>query len=492
MRLLAVDDEEDSRISLKLILESGGHQVELATNGREAINTLNHGQFDLVITDLLMPDMDGFELCRLMKLDPELRSIPIIFHSATYVDKKDMALARELGVSRYLLKPTETTELLEAIDKSVSEPAPQPAIAQDEQLRIVNKHRDILARKLEKKVLELEKEHQALLEQTRTNAIILNSTGEGIFGLNKEATITFVNPAAASKLGYSEGELLGSQSHKLLHFRRHDGTEYPQEECPIYEALQSGTIVSGEEHFICKDDSDFPATFISHPILENGLINGAVVSFIDITQQKQAEARTRESQQKLKRALEQTIEAIVATLEKRDPYTAGHQRRVADLTVEISRELGLDEAFIKGIKMGATIHDIGKIHIPSEILNRTGPLSPAEFAVIKTHPEHGYEIVKDIDFPWPVADVVYQHHERWNGSGYPQGLAGEEISFAARIMAVADVVEAMSGHRPYRPALGIEAALYEVERGSGTLFDPQIASACLRLFREKGFQLGTE
>jgi PAS domain S-box-containing protein/putative nucleotidyltransferase with HDIG domain len=191
--------------------------------------------------------------------------------------------------------------------------------------------------------------------------------------------------------------------------------------------------------------------------------------------------------QRLEQNLLQTVQAIAMTLETRDPYTAGHQRRVTELSLAIASAMGLDEQQIEGIRFGATIHDIGKIHIPAEILNRPGRLNELEFGLIKTHPEVGLEIVKEIEFPWPVADIIHQHHERLDGSGYPQGLKGDEIILEARILAVADVVEAMSSHRPYRPGLGIEAALDEISKNRGIFYDPLIVDTCIKLFNDKQF-----
>jgi len=174
-------------------------------------------------------------------------------------------------------------------------------------------------------------------------------------------------------------------------------------------------------------------------------------------------------------------------VEARDPYTAGHQQRVARLACAIACDMALGGDEDEGIRLGGMIHDIGKIHLPAEILSKPGRLSDMEFALVKSHTRVGYDILKDIDFPWPVADIAHQHHERLDGSGYPQGLRGDEICLEARIVAVADVVEAMSSHRPYRPALGIDAALKEIEARRGIWFDPEAVDACLRLFRKKGF-----
>lgn len=193
--------------------------------------------------------------------------------------------------------------------------------------------------------------------------------------------------------------------------------------------------------------------------------------------------------EKLRRSLEGTIGAVAATMESRDPYTAGHQRRVAVLASAIATEMGLAASAVEGIHFGALIHDLGKIQVPAEILSKPTRLSKLEFDLIKEHARAGYEIIKGIDFPWPIALMVWQHHERLDGSGYPQGLKGEAISPEARILAVADVVEAMSSHRPYRPGLGVDAALREIEDKRGKWFEPAAVDACLRLFREKQFSL---
>ena len=190
---------------------------------------------------------------------------------------------------------------------------------------------------------------------------------------------------------------------------------------------------------------------------------------------------------RLRATLESAIGALAATVEQRDPYTAGHQRRVAELAVAIGREMGFEDDRLTGLHVAGIIHDIGKISVPAEILSRPGKLSAIEFELIKGHAQAGYEIVKGVDFPWPVAQAIGQHHERLDGSGYPQGLKGEQVILEARILAVADVVEAMSSHRPYRAGLGVDFALKEIEDKRGQLFDPAVVDACLRAFRERNF-----
>ena len=215
---------------------------------------------------------------------------------------------------------------------------------------------------------------------------------------------------------------------------------------------------------------------------------GRVWSFRDITESRRAEREIQESFARLRKALGGIIQAMSLTVEKRDPYTAGHQRRVADLARAIATEMDLPAERVNGIRLAGVIHDVGKISVPADILSKPGRLTEHEFGIIKDHPQVGYDILKGIEFPWPIADIVHQHHERMDGSGYPKALAGEQILLDSRIMAVSDVVEAMSSHRPYRPALGKEAALEEIAAKSGACYDPDVVSACLRVFRDKGFE----
>ena len=217
-----------------------------------------------------------------------------------------------------------------------------------------------------------------------------------------------------------------------------------------------------------------------YPVRVNEEIVGLGVIFIDITDRKQNETA-------LAALTEASVDAIAAAAEARDPYTAGHQRRVSDLSVAIANEIGLERDDIAGIRIAARIHDIGKLSMPSELLSKPGHLKAAEIALLREHAQAGADIVRGIQFPWPIADMILQHHERIDGSGYPLGLVGGEILLSAQIIAVADVVEAMSSDRPYRVRRGLDAALHEIENGRGSLFDARIVDACLSLFREHRF-----
>lgn len=247
--------------------------------------------------------------------------------------------------------------------------------------------------------------------------------------------------------------------------------------------------VAGQRHIVTRIAPEFG---------DDGRVRSVVTVARDMTDHESmrsgiisAERRHEETRQRyaeeIENVLVHTVEALSLALEKRDPYTAGHQSRTADLALRTGRTLGLPEIQLRGIWLGALIHDIGKIFIPAEILNRPGKLHLHEFGLIKCHPEVGFDIVKDVEFPWPVAKMILQHHERIDGSGYPNGLRGDQIAIEARILAVADVVEAMTSHRPYRPALGLSEGLTEVRSKSGTHFDSQVVDALVEAIANQPF-----
>jgi len=242
------------------------------------------------------------------------------------------------------------------------------------------------------------------------------------------------------------------------------------------------TVYADRPHFFTDDEL---------VLLDNlsGDLAFGVESLRNEKARTQAQQEHRSSLERLNRSMEQVVEAVARTIEKRDPYTAGHQQRVATLAVAIARAMSLPEEQIRGIELGASIHDLGKINIPTEILTRPGKLNPYEMEIIRTHSQSGWEIMDGVDLPWPVATMILQHHERLDGSGYPHGIQDGEILLEARIIAVADVVEAMSSHRPYRARNPLDAALSEIETHAGSFYDPEVVRACLHLFREEGFNL---
>lgn len=318
LSVLYVEDEEEVRTALTKFLRRRFDRVDVAENGSNGLNLFRSDGYDVVVTDVKMPVMDGLEMARQIKAYKE--ETPVIVVTA-YNETDYFLRAIEVGVDRYVKKPVDPSLLIEAIYKAT-------------QVRFQER--------------ELEKSRQRTLD-----------------------------------------------------------------------------------------------------------------------------------------TLTQTIAALSRAIEKRASYTDSHQKRVAQLAEAIARELGLPPEQVMGIQLGALIHDVGFISVPAEILVMPGRLDPTQMSIIKTHPKEGADILGNIDFPWPIASVILQHHERWDGSGYPDGLKGEEITLEARIIGIADVVEAMASHRPYRPALGIDAALAEIQANRGTLYDPTVVDCCMRVMEKK-------
>jgi len=346
---------------------------------------------------------------------------------------------------------------------------------------------------LRQRVAELEmadSEHQQAAEELRRlkefNEGIVHNMTEGIVAEDAEGYITFVNPAAADLLGYLPEELLNQRWMIIVPPDQHPSVQVAEERRALGEADRY------ELQLIRKDGTLVPVLVSSSPRVEDGRFAGTLAVFTDITEQKRVEEELQRSLERLRRTFNGTIHALVLAIRTRNPYTAGHQRRVAQLACAIANEMGLPEEQIEGIRMAGLIHDVGKISIPAEILSNPDGITEFEYGIIKAHPQIGYDILKGVEFPWPVGEIVLQHHERLDGSGYPQGLSGDEILLEARIIGVADVVDAMSSHQPYRAARGLDKALEEISQNSGALYDPGAVGACLKLFKQKGFKFERE
>jgi PAS domain S-box-containing protein len=254
-------------------------------------------------------------------------------------------------------------------------------------------------------------------------------------------------------------------------------------------AVESGEPYDLEVELERADGVRIWVRTIGRPLVEDGAVVSVAGNILDITELKQAEQSLLESIARQQAITDGVIAALSRTIEVRDPYTAGHERRVSELATAIARHMGLDEESVRGVQVAGMLHDVGKIVIPAEILAKPGRLSAFEFELIKEHPQAGFDVLKAIDFPWPLAEITLQHHERLDGSGYPAGLKGEAVLPEARIIAVADVVEAMISHRPYRPALPLDAAMAELEDGAGSRYDAAACEAAVSLFREQDFTL---
>lgn len=340
------------------------------------------------------------------------------------------------------------------------------------EIRFQALYNDITKRKQAEKNLRDSEERYRLVVENAHESILIT----------RGMKIVFANKAAAENTGYDIKTLMAEDFTYFIHpddialvsdyhLRRLNGENVPS----VYSF-----------RIICKDKT------IKWVELNAALIQWekqpATLNFLkDITEHKLLDEERNENFKRIQETLEATVNAIAMIVEARDPYTTGHQMRVSKLARAIAKEMGMNTDQINFIKTAAFIHDIGKISIPSEILSKPTQLTKLEFELIKTHPQSGYNILKDIKFPWPVATVILQHHERMDGSGYPQKIKGENILPESRILAVADVVEAISSHRPYRPTLGINYALEEITKNRGILYDPAVVDVCLKIFLEKNF-----
>ena len=339
---------------------------------------------------------------------------------------------------------------------------------------------------------ELRDYQASLLESEQRFLTLVEQSIAGAF-IAQGGKFVYVNPRLEQILGYDTQTGMQSEAGGGLIGRATESIVCPRDLPDILPKIlefREGRVERTSMVFTAlrKDGSEVEiglnaarATYRQQP--------AAIGMVQDITDRKVAEDQIRRYADKLKETLLRTVTMVTSLVEMRDPYTVGHEKRVADVAVAIGREMGLDAERLEGLRIGGYLHDVGKVMVPAEILVKPGRINDTEYSLIKQHPQAGYDILKEVEFPWPVARVAHEHHERMDGTGYPQGLKGEQILLEARITAVADVVEAMASHRPYRAGLGLEKALAEVERGSGTAYDPAVVAACLRLFREKGYGL---
>jgi PAS domain S-box-containing protein/putative nucleotidyltransferase with HDIG domain len=338
------------------------------------------------------------------------------------------------------------------------------------------------SRRVEKAVFDSEERYRLIAERAT----------DPVWTLDMNMRPTYVSPSFALLLGYTVQEAMAKPMQEICTAASFQlATELLKEEVSTGSDEQRDPARSRtlDLELIHKDGSLVPVevkcTFLRDT-------QGRPVEILaigrDISERKQALEGAKQSTERLLTAMEHAIQAMTIVVEMRDPHTAGHQQQVTQLACAIANEIGLSKEQISGLRLAALIHDIGKVRVPAEILMNPDGLSEPEFMMIKAHPRLGYEILRTIDFPWPVAQIVLQHHERMNGSGYPSGLSGEDIVMEARILGVADVVHAMASHRPYRAALGINKALAEISQNKGVLYDSRVADACLTLFRDKKFK----
>ncbi|WP_372683962.1 HD domain-containing phosphohydrolase [Desulfosarcina sp.] len=317
---------------------------------------------------------------------------------------------------------------------------------------------------------------------------ILDAVSDGMIITDRDFKILFCNRAFSVLSGIESANLIGKKCHDVFSSELCFSADCPLTQFP---AAGQQLVFDHEPH--CKNGKHAPwiVTITAFPDA-NGSIGGYVEKFTDASAFRRVRQALNRSHDRLRKNMGAIIQAMSTTIEKRDPYTAGHQRRVTKLCRAIATQMGFTWERIQGLRMAAAIHDLGKINIPSAILNKPGPISEHELAIIQMHPRTAYEILKDIQFPWPIAETIYQHHERLDGSGYPRQLKGDQILLEARILAIADVVESIASFRPYRPELGLKAALAEIESNKGVLYDSSVVDICTSLINRSGFDFETK
>ena len=454
IRVLIVDDSVDDALLLLRQLKKGGYkptyeQVDTADAMSEALDSQI---WDAILCDYSMPNFSmhaALDLYKKKRLD-----LPFIIVSGTITDETAVA-AMKAGAHDYIIKDN-LARLSPAMDRELRETKVR--------------HERRLA---EYQLIKSEEKYRTLFEESRDAIYVSSKQGE-IIDFNQPTTELF---------GYFRDEMLGMNTKDIF--------VNPDEYIKFQEEIERKGSVRDFEAKLCKKDGSKMNCLITSAIRrsKDESIIGYQGIIRDISELVSSRKKLEKTLDKLRKALGGTIQAMALTVETRDPYTAGHQRRVSNLACAIAREMGLSANQIQGIHFAGIIHDIGKISVPGEILSKPGKISENELGIIKEHPRAGHNILKTVDFPWPIAQIVLQHHEKMDGSGYPDGISGEDILIEARILTVADVIEAMSSHRPYRPTLGVDVALQEIKQNKNILYDPQVVDACLRLFNERGYRL---
>lgn len=451
LQILNLEDDPNDSDLIKEMLEDGGIECEITRveTGEDFLAACDSGGFDIILADFNLPSYDGLSALEVAR--ERCPDIPFIFVSGKMGEEIAIESLKS-GATDYILKKN-FKRLVPSVRRALKE-------------------------------AELRTERKRAEEKMRHMNVFLDSVIENIpnmIFLKDARDLRFVrfNRAGEDLIGYSRDEMLGKNDYDF--FSKAQADCFTNKDLSV---LRGKDVVNISEEPL---QTRYKGERILHtkkvPILgANGEPEYLLGISEDITERKQREDALRKS-------INGVIHAMALTVESRDPYTSGHQIRVAMLATMLAVEMNLTPDQVEGIKMAAEIHDIGKISVPAEILSKPSKLSDIEYQLIKIHPEAGYNIIKDIEFPWPIATMILQHHERIDGSGYPKGLKGEEIILETKILSVADVVEAIASHRPYRPAYGIDNAVNEISRNRGILYDPDVVDACLRLLNEKGFKI---
>lgn len=434
--LIVEDDSTTSILIAKYITDLGFIVAGKAATGEAAVKTALETDPDLILMDIQLDgEIDGIDAALKIK---EKIEIPVIFITSS-TDSETIERVAKINSYGYIIKPIDRNELKVSIQMA------------------------FLRHKLD---LQIDENRQKF-------STVLNCMGDAVFVTDYDGYLTYANSIAKSILGKKDEEILNKLLLDVVTVEK--GLYGQIDDCP---------------YIVSSSGEKIPVDYTASPVKDlKDNIFGTVLVMRDITERIKIEQKLKESLQNMRKTMGGVIEAMTMTVESRDPYTAGHQKRVSSLARIIAQDMNLSSEMIESIRMAGIIHDLGKISIPAEILSKPGKLTDIEFSLMKTHSQTGYDILKTIEFPWPVADIIYQHHEKLDGSGYPLGLKSDNILLEAKILCVADVVEAISSHRPYRPALGIGIAVEEITRNRGITYDQNVVDACIEIITRKGFNM---
>lgn len=483
MRVLIVDDDALNLQILTSLIERRGHVVVQASDGHEALDVARRSPPDALLTDVFMPGMDGFQLCMAWRRDPQLADIPFVYYTSMFTSAADERFALRLGADALLRKPLEADVILGTLEKAVTGSLPRERPAEADEFDVFAEYTHRIVERLEEKVAELDESNRMLLQANEMQSALVECSPLGIVLMDTHCSVRLWSPAAERIFGWTGAETVGV-FNPLVHGD-------PATEAALRDLIDSGGAIHDLELERQRSDGASIAVSLSAaPMMgDSGHADAILAMVLDVTERRRGEHDLQAAVRQAERAMDASVHVISKIVEKRDPYTAGHEERVAALAVAIGQYMGLEESKLRELRTAAQVHDVGKVSVPTEILTKPGRLTSPEWEMIKLHPLVGVDILKTVDLGWPLADIVGQHHERLDGSGYPDGLRAGAILLEARILAVADVVEAMSSHRPYRPARGIAQALAEIERHRGTLYDADVVDACIAVCDDLSFTL---
>lgn len=441
--ILCVDDNKNNLFTLDALLSSvdGVESVD-ALSAKEALDVLLTQHVDLILSDVQMPDINGFEFAQMIKSNKKTKDIPIIFVTAVFKSEEFIKYGFELGVVDYITKPIDDNQLINKITLY---------------LKLFN-----------------EKNRVAQSEKRLYN--IAQSIGDGIYTIDIDGNVTFINKEALNLLGYKSDELIGKNMHNYVHYKNKNNKQILEKDCKVHVAMLHGEkFRNNNERMVKKDGSFLEVSLVSTPLFVDNQITGTVVVFRD----KSNEIKITKLENDKMKNQEQIIHSMIDMIESRDSYTAGHTKRVAYYCELIAKQMGYKVEDIELIKKAAWLHDIGKISTPDSVLLKPGQLDDLEYELIQEHLNSGYEMLSKIDEYKPIADIMREHHEKYDGSGYPRGLKADEIKPLGRIMMVADAFDAMTTNRVYKPRKSVEKALEEIESLSAKSYHPEVVTAAL-------------